>query len=520
MAKQRRGNIPARPAGSYTPSGSTEAQNVSRRLAKAQVLFHAGDLIGAGAIGRELLEVNQRNPDAWHLLGVVAFKEERFSEAEELILRAIRTNRANPYYLNSLGKLRMAQGEFKSAADAYRQALRFDSHMGAAYRGLGICLRACSDLHSSVTCLKRLVHHSPGDVDAHVELAITLRALGQFDDALGHYRSALRLRPAYKRAQRGLAETLLQTGNFHDGWHEYLRTLTSMRLPAPELQNPPFKGKRVVLYGSEGVGDEIMAAGCIPELAAQATGCTLYTDERLIPLFQRSFTSVRCLSINKEEAGTINIGAVQPGEIHLLTTMLFPYFRPDPGVFPGSPSYLMADAGRLEKWRQRYEALGTGLKVGLSWRGGGIQESRSQRSIPLAFWGKVLGVQSVHFINLQYGDTAGEIEAAREQTCTTVHCWPDADPLTDLDDFAAQVAALDLVISVDNTTVHMAGALGVPVWTLLPFAPNWRWMLDREDSVWYSTMQLLRQKKPGDWRPVLEDVRTLLLARNTSPDST
>jgi tetratricopeptide (TPR) repeat protein len=445
-------------------------------------------------------------------LGAVACKQERYVEAEELMLRAITLSGSNQYYRNTRGSVRRAQGEFESAAADYRSALRLDPGLNASRRGLGICLRAVGDLSESASQLEWLVRLQPKDADAHFQLGLTLRASGHLDTALGHFRTALTLKPTDQGLRRGLAKTLLLAGNFRDGWPEYLRSLSPARLPAPDARGCPLKGTRVTVYGYEGVGDEIMAAGCIPDLVAQASAVTLYTDERLVPLFARSFPTVCCLGMDKKGAEVL-VGTPEPNEAHIITPMLFPYFRPVLDAFPGRRAYLVPDSDVLAKWRQRYDRLGPGLKVGLSWRGGVDPESRSQRSIPLSHWEPVLRVRGIQFISLQYGNNAAEIEAMRKRTGVTVHYWPDTDPLANLDGFAAQMAALDLVISVDNSTVHMAGALGVPVWTLLPFAPNWRWLLEREDSPWYPSMHLLRQEKPGDWDPMLERVRADLHSR-------
>ena len=150
------------------------------------------------------------------------------------------------------------------------------------------------------------------------------------------------------------------------------------------------------------------------------------------------------------------------------------------------------------------------MKVGVSWRGGPTPEIIRMRSIALAQMAGIFAMPGVHGINLQYGECSGELKEAEEKTGVVIHSWDDADPLRDLDGFAAQIAALDLVISVDNSTVHMAGALGVPVWVLLPFVPNWRWMLKRTDSPWYPAARLFRQPSSGDWPSVLEEVSRAL----------
>ena len=186
--------------------------------------------------------------------------------------------------------------------------------------------------------------------------------------------------------------------------------------------------------------------------------------------------------------------------------------------FPRRRSYLAADPVLHAKWRERYRPFGYRLKVGFSWRGGKEPDIRQMRSTTLEQWQTLLSLPDVAFINLQYGDCHQELQQACERFGVEVHDWPDVDPLRDLDDFAAQVAALDLVISVSNAGVHLAGALGVPTWTLLPFAPNWRWLLNCNHTPWYSTMRLFRQPKPGDWDSVFAVVeRELRCAEPNEP---
>jgi ADP-heptose:LPS heptosyltransferase len=151
-------------------------------------------------------------------------------------------------------------------------------------------------------------------------------------------------------------------------------------------------------------------------------------------------------------------------------------------------------------------SLPDGLRVGISWKGGKDPRERKIRSIRLKQWEEILLLKGITFINLQYGASEEEITEVSESLYVKIYNWEDADPLKDLDYFAAQISALDLVISVDNVTVHMAGALGVPVWTLLPYSPNWRWMLDREDTPWYPSMRLFRQPAFGDWETVMTTV--------------
>jgi ADP-heptose:LPS heptosyltransferase len=175
-------------------------------------------------------------------------------------------------------------------------------------------------------------------------------------------------------------------------------------------------------------------------------------------------------------------------------------------AFPRHHGYLVPDPGFQDIWRDRYAKLGEGLKIGISWRGGGLPAVKMRRSTTLDQWRDILKLPDAHFINLQYGDTTADRERARQQMGAVIHDWEDSDPLKDMDYFAAKVAMLDLVISVDNSTVHMAGALGVTAWVLQPFAPDWRWLREREDSPWYPSVRLFRADRPGAWEGVLSRI--------------
>ncbi|MCH7782306.1 methyltransferase domain-containing protein [candidate division KSB1 bacterium] len=196
------------------------------------------------------------------------------------------------------------------------------------------------------------------------------------------------------------------------------------------------------------------------------------------------------------------------------------YCRRDLSDFPHRRRFLVADKVRIAEWKARLATLGDGLKVGISWQGGNKPAIRKSRSTTLDQWMPLLKMPGIDFVNLQYGDCTQELEELRNESDVTISHWEESDPLQDLDGFAAQISALDLVISIDNSTVHMAGALGVPVWTLLPVSPNWRWMLERDDSPWYPSMRLFRQTEPMEWESVFARVADELRGFRKPADTT
>jgi hypothetical protein len=188
------------------------------------------------------------------------------------------------------------------------------------------------------------------------------------------------------------------------------------------------------------------------------------------------------------------------------------WLRPDLDRFPGRRAYLQPPAEHARQLRERYRARFPGRRiVGISWRGGS-RGPDVQRSTSLNAWEPILRTGEAGFVSLQYGETAAEIDGLRTALGLDVVHDPSVDPLADLDALAAQVAAMDLVITVDNSTAHMAGALDTPVWVLLPWAPNWRWRIKGERSHWYPAARLWRQTRAGDWTSIIEEVRGALAA--------
>jgi len=238
-------------------------------------------------------------------------------------------------------------------------------------------------------------------------------------------------------------------------------------------------------------------------LIEQAGKVVIDCDPRLEPLLARSFPTATVL-------GTKGANDLPSRIADLTIDWQIPagsvprFLRPSSDSFPRRERFLVPDCEQTALWRRRLEALGAGLKVGISWFGGGAKAEHRRRSIPLFQWCEPLSVAGIHFVNLQYGGTTAEVAAARDELGVEIHTFADADPLTDLDAFAAQVSALDLVISVSNATVHLAGALGVLTWGLVPSVPVWRWLEAGEDSPWYPSVRLIRQRHVDDWRDVLK----------------
>ncbi len=285
----------------------------------------------------------------------------------------------------------------------------------------------------------------------------------------------------------------LLRGELGTGWDEYEWRLRHGPSPRPIALNrwdgTSLAGRSLLVLSEQGIGDQVMFGSCLPQVAREAAGCLVECDPRLVPLFARSFPNVTAVA--KSARPTEN-PAVAPCDVYDFWGSLPRFVRRQVDDFPATAAYLKPEPGLVAKWQSRLARLGGALKVGISWRGGKDAETRRQRSIPLELWRPILQVPGVRFVNLQYGSSAAEAALVRNRFDIPLDDGADCDPLLDLDDFTAKIAALDLVLSVDNSTVHLAAAIGRSVWTLLPFCSDWRWMLEGETTPWYPTMRLLR----------------------------
>jgi tetratricopeptide (TPR) repeat protein len=370
-------------------------------------------------------------------------------------------------------------------------------------------------LQEAVQVCNRMIELRPGFAPFFYNRGVALQKLGKFDDAIKSFSAAIELKPDYAQAHSDLALIQLLLGDFNNGWkhHEWrmmaAKTREQVPSPMPTWNGEQLQDKVIFVRAEQGIGDEVMFASCFQDLIKlNPKRIIVECDSRLIPLFTRSFPEMEIQGKRESK----NIAWLKDfGNIDYQVAMgsLPMFFRKGLDSFPDRKSFLKPGPVLLEKWKKRLAEMGGGIKIGISWRGGSRKSMKASRSIEHQLWKPVLQ-SGVHFVNLQYGDCAEDIKQFEQAAVTHIHDWEDANPLTDLDNFAAQISALDLVISIDNSTVHFAGAVGTPTWVLTPNVPDWRWMLEREDSPWYSAVRLFRQNDSGNWPDVISEVKTEL----------
>jgi hypothetical protein len=269
----------------------------------------------------------------------------------------------------------------------------------------------------------------------------------------------------------------------------------------------------ILIHGEQGLADEIMLATCYPDIIQQAGRCVIVCEARLERLFRRSFPQAIVLGVPQGSEHQWRLPGQLSIDVQCPSGALPRFLRRSAEAFPRQQQLLTADPDRVAAWRKRWATVGQGIKIGVSWQAGADALNSARRSTPLAQWQPLLGAPGIHWINLQDGDYHDELAETVARQGVMIYDELETNRQYDLDNLAAMIAALDLVITVDNTTAHLSAALGIPTWIVLPEPADWRWLTRRNDSVWYNSVRLFRQDGLQQSGEVFRRMREELLKR-------
>ena len=441
----------------------------------------------------------------------------QLQQAEQICQQILRDFPKHAETLHLLGLIAHQVGDYRIATSLIAQAIEIDPNQSSFFYNVGNALREQGRLDESVDAYQQTIHIQPDHADAYNNLGNVLKEQGKLDESIDTYQKAIEIQPDHADAHKNLGIILLLKGNLSQGWKEYgwrwkCDDIISRNrdFPQPSWDGTNLNGKSILVWAEQGIGDEIMFTSILPTLSQMTEKTIIECNLRLVPLFQRSFPQIQFFSRQNLPHPHLLDENI---DYQIPMGGLGRWLRTDEDSFEWSKqSYLTACTNRSAKIRKRYQKLAGGrMLVGISWKSTGINQRRALlKSTVLEDWTSILSQQDCYFINLQYGDVKEELTQLQQQTDLIIYQDEKIDSLRNLDDFAAQVSALDLVISTSNTTVHVAGALGKPVWTLLSYVPDWRWMLEREDTPWYPSMRLFRQSETGDWPGIFVQVNSAL----------
>jgi FkbM family methyltransferase len=449
--------------------------SISEVLAHAWQVHQAGDVAAAEQLYRQVLGVDAANAAAWCYLGIACHDQDRFDQA----------------------------------VAAYRRAIELQPHFPVAFNNLGNTFRLQRKLNESIACFDRAIEQKPDYVNAHKNKGTALTWEGHLDEAVACYQRALEIAPDDAETHKNLGVLSLLRGRFEEGWAEY-----EWRWKTPETSLPAFSqplwdgssldGKTILLTSEQGLGDVVHFIRYAAVLK-QRFDCRVIAacPRPLLPLL------ASCAGIDDLIAS-----GETPAEFDMFAPLLSV-----PGIlgdnlqtFPADIPYLAFDAERVSHWQQVLQAFG-GCKIGIAWQGNPKHQADRMRSIPLDAFLPLAKLKGFQLFSLQKGPGEEQLEtlAGRLDIVPLGHCLDEGEGA--FMDTAAVLQNLDLLITSDTAIAHVAGALGVRTWVALSHVPDWRWLLDRDDSPWYPTMRLFRQREVGEWGNVFKLISEALLER-------
>jgi tetratricopeptide (TPR) repeat protein len=528
---------------------------------------HAGDLLEAEKIYAAVLQTQPNNSDALHLMGVVRYQRCDFVQAETFFRRAVQINPEYHQAFNNLGLLLTRTGRVREAIDCFERALQLNPHDAGTLNNLGLARAARGDIHAAISTYREAICLKPDYADAYNNLGNALRALGQTDNALRSYEYAVHLKPDYAEAYNnlanilaekaeveqaallyhaalkhnnryvaalnnlgkisreqhfleasheyyrrsieidpdeseshwGLANLLLLEGKFEEGWNEYEWRWSLAGCPdrletgRPLWDGSDLAGKTILLYTEQGMGDAIQFLRYAP-MVAERNGIVIVQCQRELASLAASVRGVTAVVPRGDP--------VLPFDVQCPIMSLPRIFGTTLDSIPSIVPYLHPRAAVVKRWQRRMVPYRDSLRVGLVWSGSPTHANDRQRSLHLSAFEPLSDLSDVRLFSLQKGD-AGK-QAALPIAGMSLVNW--TDDLVDFEETAGFIRTMDLVITVDTAVAHLAGAIGKATWLLLPFAPDWRWLLNEKVSRWYPTMRLYRQATPGSWGPVVSEV--------------
>jgi tetratricopeptide (TPR) repeat protein len=472
-----------------------EAHNKLGNLQRHQGLIEKAILSYKRAV-----RADPRHSQAWYNLGATLQMDKKFPRALEAYKQSLAIDPRNASAENNMGLILKAEGQTNGAIDAFLRAIALKPDYALAMINLGATLQVANRPQDAITTLEASITLNPSDPQAHSNLGNAFVALNRPAEGLAAYEAALALDPTSVDIRYNIALSHLVLGNMDQGWTGYDLRLESEAHRTKHAYGAPrwhrgvsLEGKTLLVYAEQGLGDTLQFIRYIPLLQGMGAAVVVKVQAALKALLTGQFgTAVVVSADDPLPAHDLQCPLMSlPGE---LGTRI--------ATIPSQIPYLTASAAKVQVWRKVF-AHAPGPKIGLVWSGNPKHQFDHNRSVPVEMFAEMTKSISAHFFAIQKEMRPADIARLPEFP------WINdlSSKIQSFEDTAAIVAALDLVITVDTSVAHLAGALGIRTWVLLGFAPDWRWLLGRDDSPWYPASRLFRQTALGDWASVSGAVR-------------
>lgn len=464
------------------------------------VRLSLGNRSAAAEAFERAVDLDPRHAEAWNNFGLVAAQSGRLEQARRHFHRA---THLRPDFYTALCNLGLAcrdLGREVEAREALERATRADPSKPAAWINLGMLRQDAGELGAAREAFERACACDPVDRGARTARGVLLGRMGDHDGAERELAAVLAAAPADPEAALAQAHLDLLRGRYAQGWDRYEARLRAAQSPrrrylAPDWDGEPVEGRELLVYAEQGLGDTVLFASCLPDLLARAASCAVDCEDRLWPVLQRSFPGLR----RHDPASAARYdAAIAIGSLPRL-------YRRSHEAFPHHAGYLEPDASRVQAMRAALDAAGSGFRIGLAWRGGLRGTGETVRSIAHADLAPLLTLPGTRWFSLQHGVDDAERARVEAAAGARLHALPGVP--SDLEALLAAIDALDLVVTVCCSVVHLAGALGRDVRVLVPKGPSWRYGHEGDAMPWYPSARLYRQKDAADWRDPVARLR-------------
>ena len=474
--------------------------------------YKAGDLETANTIWRAVLDEDLEHSGALHGMGVLARDMERYEVGAELMRRALLGDPRSPAIHSNLGTTLEQWGRLDEAVAVYKAGIKLSARDWILQNNLGSCYARMGCRALAIQAFEKALRFGGDTAELLTNYAATLADTGNFEKAEPYFKRALERDPTPSALQFAYGAQLQKQGRWKEGWHFYerrfLKSTWSVRqryFPQPVWDGAAAVGKSLLLWGEQGIGDEIRFASMIPDVIDQGAAVTVECAPKLAPLFARSFpgATIEAAPFARGESGEVAFdGQLPMGSLGSL-------YRDAPDKFPRRPGYLIPDRDRKSELANRVRSLGKGPKVGICWRSGLAGAFRNDYYTSIRELGPMLKVSGITFVNLQYDVRQEEIQEAKSRFGIELHCLEGLDLKDDLDGAAALTATLDLVVSAATSVSCMGGALGVPTLEFRPTPVADGFLIDGA-CPWFSSLRYIHKKAADPWSTVFRRVASEL----------
>lgn len=451
-------------------------------------------------------------PENWSIrltLGHVLMRLGRHKEAISHYIEVMQDSPDRVDVLSNMGNAYAAIEQVDQAESYFEKLKQLYPNDATVHQSLANLYSRQNRYDEALACYQRAIELQPNYPEALNNYAITLRRLNRVQDSLVQLERAVELRPEFADARWNLSLSQLLLGDLRHGFESYewrwrggVRELRPRQLGAPVWERgQDITGKRLYVHSEQGLGDHLQYIRYLPRLLEMGAA-VVYAEfpEPLIELCRANYPQIQWVERGNRNYPVCDLVCPLMSLSHRLGTEL--------DTIPVPGGYLDAAAEKVEFFRSLLRGL-DGLKVGLVWSGNPKHQNDKNRSMTLAQLLDVLPTDGVSYVSLMKEMRPHDQEVLRESG----RVLDISDKLDSFMDTAALIRSIDLVVTVDTSVAHLAGALGAPVWVLVPFAPDWRWLLDRSDTPWYRSMTLFRQHAPQDWTVAMERLGLALAAR-------